>query len=430
MAEYTFNLNEEDGRYYANIYDPSDRWRTRLSLLTTQKTVARQRLAEWERMAARGEWDPREGRPRKPGRLPLEQAVTQFMASYREEVREVTARNMTSALSQLKETIGADTWISHIRPGQVQGHIQDLTAHGSNAPAGSAAMSTKAQQYSYINRFFSWLHEQGLLDRDIMQDLERPKVDDAAQTYEVLSPSDANRLLRTCITEEEPRWWHQFVEVALSSGLRLSELHHLTWDRVDQDMLAGMSLPPDRGDFCELRVEPFVLPDGTEWRPKNRYSTRTVPAYPRGAAVLRRRWEAQDRPHDGWVWEAQFGYYEGRRPPQDRFQALMRKLGRVARLRPKRRVTIHDCRHTWFSWLLNDLGLAAKAPSISKMGGHGQIEQTWGYVTASNEAGREALHESVGLSTPSGREEGVRDFLTSAPIRQQTEEPETAPTGG
>lgn len=420
MSEYTFNLGEDGGRYYARIYDPSDRWRTRLSLLTEQESVARQRLAEWERMAARGEWDPRDGRPRKGQRLPLEQAVTRFMEAYREDVRDVTARNMKSALSMLQDSLGGDKPIGHIRPTHIRSFIDNLSGHGKGAPPGSASQSTKSQKYSYLNRFFSWLHERGLLDRDLMGPLSRPKVDDAADTYEVLSPTEARRLLQACVVDDGPAWWRHFVELALASGLRLGELRHLKWSRVDLEALAEITpATVQESDVCAIQVEPLRLSDGTLWRPKNRYSHRRVLVYPRGAAVLRARWEAQDQPSDGWIFRAQNGTYKGRRPPRGQLQERMRKYGRTAGLRPQRQITIHDCRHTWFSWLLNDLGLARKAPAISEMGGHGQIEQTWGYVTAGEEAGREAVYESLGLTSPEGREEDVRAFLCGAPIGQQ-----------
>jgi len=423
MSEYTFNLGEDGGRYYARIYDPSDRWRTRLSLLTTQKSVARQRLAEWERMAARGEWDPRDGRPRKGQQLPIGQARTRFLSAYREEVRDVTARNMESALSMLVDALGEDKPIGHIRSSHIREFIQNLSSHGKGAPPGSASMSTKSQKYSYLNRFFGWLHEQGLLDRNPMAELSRPRVDDAAQTYEVLSPADATRLLRACIADEGPAWWRHFIELAIASGLRLGELRHLKWSRVDREALETITpAAAEESDVCKIEVEPVRDDDGSLWRPKNRYSHRSVMVYPRGAAVLKVRWEAQGRPSDGWVFRAQRSTYEGRRPPRGQLQARMREYGRTAGLRPKRQVTIHDCRHTWFSWLLNDLGLARKAPAISEMGGHGQIEQTWSYVTAGEEAGREAVYESLGLTSPEGREEDVRAFLCGAPIGQQDED--------
>lgn len=429
MPEYTFNLGESDGRYYARIYDPSDGWRTRLSLLTEQKAVARQRLAEWERMAARGEWDPRDGRPRRGQRLPLQQAVTRFMEAYREEVREVTASGMEYTLGQLKRELGEGKPIGHVQSGHVRDFIQNLRSMGKGAPPGSASMSTKAQKYSHLNRFFSWLHEQGLLEKDPMAPLSRPSVDDSAQTYEVLSPTDATRLLRAAESEGAPRWWMDFVDLALASGLRLSELRHLRWSRVDTEALETVTpAAPTEGDLCQITVEEVRLPDGGLWRPKNRYSHRSVMVYPRGAAVLKARWDAQRRPEDGWVFCAQNGHYEGERPPRRQLQDLMADYARVARLRPKRQVTIHDCRHTWFSWLLNDLGLARKAPAISEMGGHGRVEQTWSYVTAGEEAGRDAVYESLGLTSPEGREEDVRAFLSAPPTRLQEQAPNPTET--
>lgn len=431
MSEYTFNLGEDGGRYYARIYDPSDRWRTRLSLLTTQKSVARQRLAEWERMAARGEWNPRDGRPRKGERLPLEQAITKFLESYRQDVRDVTARNMQSALSMLVGELGPDTPVRHIRPRQIQSFIEDLSGHGSDAPPGSASMSTKAQKYSYLNTFFSWLAERSILEESPMATLSRPRVDDGAQTYEVLSPEEATRLLRACEPEGRP-WWPQFVEVALCSGLRISELHHLKWQNVETGALEEVSpSSPSRSSFVEIEVGDVRTGDGTLWQPKNRYSYRSVQLYPRGAAVLRRRWNAQGHPSRGWVWTAQVGTYKGRRPTIDKLQELMRQYGRTAGLRPQRQVTIHDCRHTWFSWLLNDLGLAERVPAISEMGGHGKIEQTWSYVTTSEDSQKEAVMGSVGAADPGGgREEAVRRWLTSRPFgaeKPENESPQVDP---
>jgi len=120
---------------------------------------------------------------------------------------------------------------------------------------------------------------------------------------------------------------------------------------------------------------------------------------------------------DQWVYRAGLDH----RMRYGELQRLVQVYTKNAGLRPERDVSMHDMRHTWFSWLLNDLGLARKVPAISKMGGHSNIERTWKYVRVGSEAGRDAVYESLDLTSPSGREDEVRAWLTRAPVMHQTD---------
>lgn len=403
MTDYSFNLNEMDGRYYANIYDPGSGWRTNLSLMTEQESVARQRLAKWERMAVAGEWDPRSGRPTSSKRTTLEQAAEMFLADYEKDRRESTYAMMESVLRQFRRQLGDDYPIGQVTADDVRAYITSLSARGSASPPGSAAQSTKRERFGKLHTFFRWLSRKEVIDRVPTESVERPRAEPGT-SYNVLSPSDADRLLRAT----EGRWMQAVIEVALSSGLRLGELAHLRWADVDT---SGLDAGP-----VEIRVTPRDSSESErgEWRPKTPHSKRAVQVYPRGRSVLKSLWNGQDDEtcvlreeseqvlRHGWV------------------QARMREARRRAGF--SRDITMHDLRHTWFSWLLNDLGLARKAPAVSRMGGHAEISRTWSYVEASDEAGRDAVHESIGLKAPSGREEEVRAWLTADSVVVSTEE--------
>jgi integrase len=293
--------------------------------------------------------------------------------------------------------------VAQITADDVKAYITSLSARGNASPPGSAAQSTKRERFGKLHTFFEWLKGREVIDRVPTQELERPKTEPGT-SYNVLSPADADRLL----TATEGKWMQAVIEVALSTGLRLGELAHLRWADVDTSGL-------DHGPV-EIRVTPRGTDESErgEWRPKTPHSKRAVQVYPRGRSVLEALWDGQD--------EEACVLREGPEQPLRHgwVQARMREARERAGF--SRDISMHDLRHTWFSWLLNDLGMAKKAPAVSRMGGHAEISRTWSYVEASDEAGRDAVHESIGLKAPSGREEEVRAWLTAKSVVVSTED--------
>jgi len=421
MPEYTFNIVERaSGRYYLNVNDRSSAFRTNYSLLTADRSTARQRMTRWERLCARGEWDPRKGAPGKGDRLPLEKATEKFLQAYKEEVRESTYQNMASALKRLKGRVGEDTPVATITAGDIREYLATLRGIASGAAAGTASQATRRDKYGKLNRFFAWLTEKGILDRSPTEKVRRPRKPQG-NNFHVLTVGDARHLCRT-ISEAGDYWMLHIVELALSSGMRQGELKHLRWGDVETGPLQDL----DPSAPAEDDVTTVEITDGPgDWKPKQHASYRTTAVYPRGAAVLALRWEGQD---DSELVLKRRDL--GRVPSQSTWDKWIRHHTTEAGMRPDRNVSLHDMRHSWFSWVLNHLGMAKKAPTVSEMGGHSNVQRTWSYVQASEDGGRSVVLQSVGASEGNERQTAVRKWLCGAPTQIARSEVKIAAKSG
>lgn len=429
IPEFTFNMyRRESGRWYVRVYSPElstsrSQWQTNISLLTTDESAARQKLSKWERMYSRGEWDPRDGRPGKGKHVSVSDAVRRYLGRYRQHVQEATAERMRSCLERFAEVVGADTAVAQLDQDHVRAYLSSLRGRTSGSQPGSAKASTIRRNAALLRQFADDLIKNDLCDKRFTEGVQLPRKENG-DTYEVLTPTDATRLLRAVLVDDGKRWFAQMVELALSSGMRIGEIRHLTWGDVDTDALQDVDpRAPDLNDVVTVEIT-----DGPgDWHPKGgprkRASYRQISVYPRGAAVLAVRYEGQAGTEPVFMQRGRPHHQDGV-PVQATAAGYMREYGgkEHARFRPERQVTMHDLRHTWFTWLLNDLGLARKVPTISQMGGHANIERTWSYVTASEDGGREVVRQSMGLDEEDTRRGAVLDFLTSAPVFVQAKE--------
>jgi len=404
MPEFSFSLRErESGRYYVNVNEIGGPFRTNYSLHTTRERIARRRMHKWEDLHMAGEWDPRDGAPGKGDRIPLLQAAKRFQDEYQEHVRESTAGNMKSALRGLMETTGENIPIGHVTPEHVRTHIQQMEGHAGTP--GSAAQSTKRKRYGKLKRFFDWAGREGLIDRSPMEEVRRPR-GESGDSYHVLSVGDARHLTRT-VCREGPRWLLRMIELGLTTGMRRGEMRHLTWADVDTSALETIDPTAPKGsDVVQIKVTEG--PNG--WKPKQPPSLRTITVYPRGAALLRMLYEGQA---DGK--RVILHGETGRVPGNSIIDKWMMRATKAAGMRPDRDVTLHDLRHTWFTWLLNDLEMAQKVPTVSRMGGHANIERTWSYVRTSDDGGEDLVLKSVGAQSGDGTREAVQRWMCGVP---------------
>jgi len=157
-------------------------------------------------------------------------------------------------------------------------------------------------------------------------------------------------------------------------------------------------------------VQIEVTPGPGDWMPKQDASKRMITVYPRGAAVLRIRYDGQ--PDDELVMQRRD---LGRVHSPTVTDKFLRRMTKAAGMRPERDVTLHDMRHTWFTWLLNDLEMAKSVPTVSRMGGHSNIERTWAYVQAGEEGGQGLVLKSVDAQQEDGAKEAVQAWMCGVP---------------
>lgn len=91
--------------------------------------------------------------------------------------------------------------------------------------------STVWTAWRHLNGLFVWLHSEGDIDRNPMSGIRRPVV--PPHEISVLSPDEVRRLLATCKGRRpEDRRDLALLTIMLDTGLRLSEITHLTVDDI------------------------------------------------------------------------------------------------------------------------------------------------------------------------------------------------------
>jgi integrase len=185
----------------------------------------------------------------------------------------------------------------------------------------------------------------------------------------IASPDEANRLLEAL--ERDRLLW----ATAVYSGLRLGELRALTWGAVDLRRNV-------------IRVEWSWDPHEGRIAPKSRAGLRVVPV----PDVLRR----QLAPHEGNPEALVFGRTTEKpfdpRSINDRAYRAWRDAG-------LQRITLHECRHTYASFMIA-AGVNAKALSVYM--GHSSVTITfdrYGHLMPGNEAEAAGLLDAYLLAS-------------------------------
>ncbi|MBI4568091.1 MAG: site-specific integrase [Planctomycetes bacterium] len=171
----------------------------------------------------------------------------------------------------------------------------------------------------------------------------------------VLSPAEARALLDVCLSTR----WRAFVYLALSTGLRRSELLNLTWECVDLD--AGVLKVSNRDDW-------------TTKSGKNRVAYLDATA----ASLLRKmrdetrkRIAEEDAEHQlSWLFVTRTGARWENNVTRG-FNALVKRAG-------IRRCTLHDLRRTFCSALAN---AGVSAAVVKDLAGHADIDTTLRFYT-------------------------------------------------
>ncbi len=145
------------------------------------------------------------------------------------------------------------------------------------------------------------------------------------------------------------------IDCLVCSGLRIGEFLALKRSEIDVD-----------GSKSQLIVRSLK---------RRGHPTRTVPLYPRGKAAY------------------QIFKHDLRRYEQSWYQSRMREASSVAF--ENRTVTPHWLRHTYISWMLNDLGIPLQV--VSPLAGHKSYKTTRKYAHATDESMARMLNRAVGI---------------------------------
>ncbi len=155
----------------------------------------------------------------------LAQALAQFETigmparNLATRTRREYARDLRDVLSYLEQ--GGSPRLDEVRPRDLEGYLAELDRRGLQG-------STRNRKVHTLKTFFKWLVHQDLLATNPAAQLMAPRAIKKEPRY--LSEEEYRRLLRACSHHARDA---AIVEVFLQTGMRLSELAHLTLSDVE-----------------------------------------------------------------------------------------------------------------------------------------------------------------------------------------------------
>ncbi|MDQ0340229.1 integrase [Caldalkalibacillus uzonensis] len=139
--------------------------------------------------------------------------------------------------------------LDQIKPIHIIDFLHNLGEEGMNKKGGSLSPSTIFYHYRILNNIFNFALECQLLKESPLKGVKKPKIKE--KEIEVYSEEEAYKLLE-CLESEESLSWKVFIKLAITTGLRRSELLGLEWKHVDLDegtisVKQGLTYTPTSG---------------------------------------------------------------------------------------------------------------------------------------------------------------------------------------
>ncbi len=352
-----------NGTWYADFQDvtrtPS---RRKISLRTRDKSVARLRLAELEKDAAYGLFDPFTDNPfsykkQHKKSLTVELALEQFLETKRRaDLSKNTIDLYRYDLGTLAKQVGAQTPLERLTARQLEAFVREP----------SIATTTQHKRHRIADIFLRWCVEEDYLQENPITKIARPKK--LHRLPKVIRPeelericmalrSDYERLLKKYngVKEGDLIWMIPLFRFALYTGMRVSELARLRWEHID---------------FCTRLISIH--------KQKNK-KAQTIPLNAKAAEVLKA--VPKDKLND-YVFKSPraTGTQRSTKAFRIRVNAAFVKYRGVAGI--KKPLTFHSHRHG-FCTLLAEAGKSAIV--IMEAARHANIETSMIYVSISNE---------------------------------------------
>jgi integrase len=257
------SLQKINGNYYAYFYD-SDRRPKRKSypLRVSLKSAAKKYKNRLEREYAEGDFDPWNPGPRKE-LLSLKEAGERFLENRRQRLRSSSVQSYETALRGLRRTAPTGVLLPDISAKDLRAYIL----------ATDIAQATRAKRYRHLLTLFNW-SEEGLVERNPMDDVKRPKAPRKVPEY--LTPAQVDHLLGTMDRYREEaktkpgrtpnvQWLKDIIEIAVSTGLRRSALVALHWSDVKGSDLSHVTETTSRRSLATSRAFPSLPTHAPCW---------------------------------------------------------------------------------------------------------------------------------------------------------------------
>jgi integrase len=227
------HLRKKKGHYYAEFYDPkrtpARKW---VTLRSSDKANARQKLAELERKEARDLFDPWQDTPPHEG-LTVQDAIERFLTYRRRKkgLRQKTLDNYRYTLGNFASSLASSLNIRYVDAEHVRGYLN----------RDGLSRTSRDTYYRQLRTFFRWCDEEGIVRKNPMTEVNRPGK--PKRSAEFLTRDQLNHLIETIredakanaprVDDGEVRWIIDVIKFAVYTGLRRGELCDLRWGAVD-----------------------------------------------------------------------------------------------------------------------------------------------------------------------------------------------------
>jgi len=302
----------ESGTWYLDCTDPVTLKRVQRSLHTTNRHAAEMAAREW--------WMRRykisQGVMKDAPQRTLGELIEEFRAhiAARKKMAPGTKVNYSGTLAMFERFANVDTrgWRAlRLRALEPQMFERFREARLSEGTKGS----TVNQDLARISKMFRFAVKQGYISDNVIRRVERADVTQEPRRWITW---DEIQRMRTVLAGD----LLDYFEVAIATGLRLSEMLNLRWDR-------SVNFAPESEDVIKVW-------SSQTWKPKTASSYRVVPMVPEVRDIMKRRYE--DRSSGPFVfggdepWKKQF--------VQRRLSAAYKKAGIKG-------ANVHSLRHTF-----------------------------------------------------------------------------------
>jgi len=201
-----------------------------------------------------------------------------------------------------------------------------------------------------------------MIRHNLAEKVERPKL--PRKEKQLLTREQYQRLRRTIeaevvmldmglvkqasLKEGEIRWLLDVMEIAVSTGMRRTEIVNMRWSWVNFDV-RQIRIRSD-GDFI----------------PKSKHE-RTIPVDYDTIQILRRWDERSVDERDDFVFK---GVQDGQRPSEDYIGKRFKKYIRLSGL--PNDLTFHSLRHTFCTWMIH---AGVPVPAVRELAGHADLKK-------------------------------------------------------
>jgi len=233
------SIIDRNGTLYAQFFDSNRTPKSkRLSLKTSDKRIARRRLAKWEEDAAYSKFDPWTDDPWTYGRkdeITIGAAFDTFIEARRKaDLSPATIKLYLYDLTPLIKQIGRETPLKRLTPSQIDAYVR----------GGDVARSTQRKRYRLARAFLCWAVRHDLLDVNPIHKTVQPKAEDTLPR--VVRPEDLERICAALMEDYERKvgtyngvhegdliWAIPLFWFALYTGMRIGELARLRWQHIN-----------------------------------------------------------------------------------------------------------------------------------------------------------------------------------------------------